>query len=253
MPARHGAAEEFHVLRGYEVSKPSLIIVILVCFWVAVLSMPAHLHAEIYKYVDKNGTIHFVDDLGRIPAEYRDQVTVYEDKPDTASQEETPTASEGNREESEDYLTEQMEELQRQEEEEAREAFERSLLTQVTIDGNHVLVPVTLGYGGREVHTKLVLDTGADLITIHQPVADKLHLPLSKRAKVQVTGGDMVDARLAQLDYVRVGPYEARGIHALIILHQGLATPHEGLLGMNFLRGLEYSVDFDNQVIRWKP
>jgi predicted aspartyl protease len=235
--------------------KLNVSIVILICSFLVTFLSPLPLHSEIYKYVDKSGTIHFVDDAGKIPPEYRDQVTVYEDKSDTASDEETPTASEGAGEESEDYLTRQMEEeeKQRQEEEKAREELEKGLVTPVTISGNHVLVPVTLGYGGREVQTTLVLDTGADLITIHRQIADQLRLPLTKRAEVRVPGGKTINARLAELDYVRVGPYEARKAHVLIILHQGSATPHEGLLGMNFLRGLEYSIDFENQVIRWKP
>jgi predicted aspartyl protease len=233
--------------------KSNIILFILICSFVVTLLSSPPLRSEIYKYVDKGGTIHFVDDVGKIPAEYRDQVTVYEDKSDTASDEETPTASEGAGEESEDYLTRQMEELKRQEEEKAREEFEQSLTTKVTISGNHVLVPVTLGNGGREVQATLVLDTGADLITIHRRIADQLSLPLTERAEVRVTGGQTIKARLAEVDYVRVGPYEAKKAHVLIILHQGSPTPHDGLLGMNFLRGLEYSVDFENQVIRWKP
>jgi predicted aspartyl protease len=234
---------------------------IIFCSLIVIFLSSPPLRSEIYKYVDKSGTIHFVDDAGKIPPEYRDQVTVYEDKSDAASDEEAPTASEGEMpaasegegEESEDYLIRQMEELKRQEEEKAREEFEQSLATPVTISGNHVLVPVTLGYGGREVQATLVLDTGADLITIHRWIADQLSLPLTKRAEVRVTGGQTIRARLAELDYVRVGPYEAKKAHVLIILHQGSPTPHDGLLGMNFLRGLEYSVDFENQVIRWKP
>jgi clan AA aspartic protease (TIGR02281 family) len=220
---------------------------------VIMLLLPPPLCSEAYKYVDENGTIHFVDDRGKIPESYRDQVTVYEDESNSSSEEETPTASEGEGEKSEDYWTRKEQERKKQEEEKAREEFEKSLITQVTISGNHVLVPVTLGYGGNEVQANLVLDTGADLITLHRQIAEQLSLPLTTRAEVRVTGGKEIKARLAKLDYVKVGPYEAKEIHALIILHQGSAADHDGLLGMNFLRGLEYSIDFENQVIRWKP
>jgi predicted aspartyl protease len=250
--------------RGMDKKKAGFFILVLIC---ALIAFPLVPRSEIYKYVDKSGTIHFVDDLGKVPEEYRDQITVYEDKPEAAPEEETPTVSEDETpttpegaeekagEESDEALIRQreLEEQQRQEEEQAREELESGLVTPVVIEGNHVLVPVTLGYIGYEVQATLVLDTGADIMTIHRQIADQLHLPLTKRAKVQVTGGKSVDARLAQLDYARVGPYEAQDIHTLIILHQGSPVPHDGLLGMNFLRGLEYSIDFDNQVIRWRP
>jgi predicted aspartyl protease len=226
---------------------------LFICSFFATLLFSNQLCSETYKYVDEKGTEVYVDDLSKVPEKYRNQVEVRKEKTEGPSEEVTPAASEGAGEESEDYLTRQMEELKRQEEEKAREEFEQSLATPVTISGNHVLVPVTLGYGGKEVQATLVLDTGADLITIHRRIADQLRLPLTKRAEVRVTGGQTIRARLAELDYVKVGPYEAKKTHVLIILHQGSATPHDGLLGMNFLRGLEYSIDFENQVIRWKP
>jgi predicted aspartyl protease len=234
-------------------NKQAVFFVLVLIF--ALVLIPPALRSEIYKYVDKSGTIHFVDDLGKVPEEYRNQITVYEDKAETASEEETSTTSEDAGEEADDFLIRQRqeEERQRQEEEQAREELESGLVTPVVIEGNHVLVPVTLGHIGYEVQATLVLDTGADLITIHRQIADQLHLPLTKRAKVQVTGGKTVDARLAELDYARVGPYEAQDIYTLIILHRGSPVPHDGLLGMNFLRGLEYSIDFDNQLIRWRP
>jgi predicted aspartyl protease len=114
------------------------------------------------------------------------------------------------------------------------------------------LVPVTLGYGGKEVQASLLLDTGAEMTVIHQPIADQLNIPLTPGAHVRVGGGRVINASVAKLDYVRVGPYEAKEIQAWVVFPQGPPPKEDGALGMNFLRGLEYSIDFENQVIRWK-
>jgi predicted aspartyl protease len=234
------------------------LIIFSVLLFAIVLFLPLELRAEIYKYVDKNGTIHFVDDLGKVPAEYRDQVTVREEEPKAPPQEEVPAAvTEKKGETPEEARTRQMleslEEKKRQDEEKARAEFEQNLVTKVTIKGNQVLVPVTLGYGGKEVQASLVLDTGAEFVTIHRPIADQLNMPLTNPANVRVVGGKTIRASVAKLDYVRVGPYEAKEIQAVVIFPQGPPASYDGLLGMNFLRGCEYSIDFENQVIRWKP
>jgi len=46
------------------------------------LFFPLELHSEFYKYVDKNGNSHFVDDKSKIPPEYIDNLTVYKEKYD---------------------------------------------------------------------------------------------------------------------------------------------------------------------------
>jgi hypothetical protein len=222
------------------------------------LLFPFSVRAEIYKYVDKNGTTHFVDDLSKVPPEYRDQVTVSEEKPAvTPPAGETPKAVEKKGETPEEARTRQMleslEEKKRQDEEKAREEFEKSLVTKVTIMRNAVLVPVTLGYGGKEVQATLVLDTGCNVTTIHRPIADRLDIPLTRGGRITGVGGITINASRTKLDYVRVGPYEAKGLEANVISPQGPYAGNDGQLGMDFLRGLEYTIDFENQVIRWKP
>ncbi len=223
----------------------------------AMLFFPFAVRADIYKYVDKNGTTHFVDDLGKVPPEYRNQVTIREEKPAGTTEGGTPEAVKTKGETPEEARTRQMQESledkKKQDEEKARQEFDKSLVTKVTIRGNSVLVPVTLGYGGKEVQASLVLDTGAEMTVIHQAIADQLNLLLTKRTGVRVGGGGVINARVAKLDYMRVGPYEAKDAPVLVVFPQGSPTKEDGALGMNFLRGLEYSIDFENQVIKWKP
>ena len=51
-----------------------------------------------------------------------------------------------------------------------------------------------------------------------------------------------------------IGPHTKKDLRADIIAYQGeVDARYNGLLGMNFIRGLKYTIDFDNQVIQWLP
>ena len=41
-------------------------------------------------------------------------------------------------------------------------------------------------------------------------------------------------------------------LYAVIVDHIGPPVSHKGLLGMNFLSGLDYKIDFERRVIIWK-
>ena len=46
--------------------------------------------AELYKWTDKEGVVHFADDILLVPSEYRDKVKVYESAPKGDQPSETP-------------------------------------------------------------------------------------------------------------------------------------------------------------------
>jgi clan AA aspartic protease (TIGR02281 family) len=124
--------------------------------------------------------------------------------------------------------------------------------TKVIIKGNQVLVPVIVGYGGDETEALLLLDTGASIMALHREVANQLNIKQTQKAKFVVVGGETIATHVTKLNYVKVGPFKKENLYAGIIEHEGLEVPHQGLLGMNFLKNLEYRIDFEKQVLVWK-
>lgn len=52
------------------------------------LVVPSTALAEFYKYRDESGKTHFVDDIGKIPPRFRDDLETYEEKQDHLSEQE---------------------------------------------------------------------------------------------------------------------------------------------------------------------
>ncbi len=123
--------------------------------------------------------------------------------------------------------------------------------TRIVVKGNVILVPATLIYAGRQIETQLVLDTGASSTVLHAPLAGRLGIEPEINTKIRVASGEMVNAQAVNLEAIRVGPHKMEGIRTLIIRHQGPQTPHQGLLGLNFLSQFPYSVDMRAMVINW--
>lgn len=123
----------------------------------------------------------------------------------------------------------------------------------ILLDGTHVLVPVTLGYEGNEMEVLLLLDTGASIMVLHREIVDQLMLKSIRKAKLMVAGGKVLESDIVKLDYVGVGPIKKQGVHASVIQHEGPQVKYQGLLGMNFLKDLDYRVDSKRRVIKWHP
>jgi len=227
---------------------------------------PANIQAEFYKYIDKEGRIFYDDDLGKVPEEYQNQIKVYREKFDDLSEEERSRALERERarikqheQEQQLQMNEQLEEMQQAEEEEkkkqAQQANQRlmeNMQTRVIIEDNRILVPVTLNNNGIEVGVHLLLDTGASQIVLHREVAAKLNVTALTKGRAQVAGGRNIYVETGQISSFKVGPFEMPEATVLIINHEGDAVSYSGLLGMNFLKNVPYTIDYKNQVIRWQ-
>lgn len=255
-----GYALQQHGTHGKDMRKHLIVLSLLL---IILLVWPHHIYAEFYKYVDKDGVLRFVDEPGKIPPEHRESIKSYQEKHDRLSEDEKSTLLEKERREEirlqeeqlaeEEYLRLQEETENRRNTSQRKELEPKGIETPVVIQGNHVLVPVVLGYEENEVEALLLLDTGASIIAIHQEIVAPLHITESKTARAQIASGKIVRFKLVNLSYIQIGPYRMENVAAGIIKHQGPNVQHNGLLGMNILRNLRYSVDYKKQVIRWNP
>ena len=124
--------------------------------------------------------------------------------------------------------------------------------SEVIIKANQVLVPVILGNGENAISTYLLLDTGATTTRIKRKFASMLNMKSLTPGTSRVADGRTVPSYLGNLDYIIVGPHKISNFKINVMDHQGAPGHHQGLLGMNFLREVDYSVDFRREIISWE-
>ncbi len=204
---------------------------------VLLLSLPVA--AEFYRYTDKDGQVYFVDDPRHIPESQLGTVKVYEDPhvqggADDSRQKEDTTSA---------VVEDEALELPPPGPD-VRES-------PVIVRGNRVIVPVDIGHSGRRIQVNLLFDTGASFTILHQRVARKIMLSGTETREAVVVGGSRIPIRMAEVDYIQVGPYKVPNAELAIIRSQGPDLGHQGLLGMNILRNLDYTLDVNRGVIVW--
>ena len=186
--------------------------------------------AGIFSYRDDKGAIHFTDDISKIPKQYRDSEQgvrkhreprgAYRATPQPAIELPGSVALNG--------------EVQ---------------VPLIPVGGGNFLVDTVLN--GR-VKARLMLDTGASLITLTEEIGGKLGItPYSDSAELPFnTAGGEDWMPLVALELVAVGSAETRLVEASINSH---IKEIDGLLGMSFLGDFRFEIDRTNKLLTLKP
>ena len=190
--------------------------------------------ADFYRYTDEDGRQVYVDDIGKVPPRFREQVKRYEEARG-AGQRQAPIPGG-------DALVP----APRQPGEITETA------TPVLIRNDRVYVQATIGYGILETEVLLVLDTGASVTTLFRPAVEPIFMRGLDRTTGTTASGQVVHVELATLDYIHVGPHRKERLRTGIVDVEGGPPSYDGLLGMDFLRGLDFNVDFEREMIVWK-
>lgn len=195
---------------------------------------------QLYRFRDAEGRLIVTDDPGRLPPSIRNDPRL---QPDPAAFSglsivgSTPATAQPADEQP--YQT--------------TGAAQPSAFTAIRVLGNKVIVPVQARQGRRSQKLQLLLDTGASTSLLYATAAERLRLKGKQRVRGYQASGALLEARLAQLDQLQVGPHQLRQLPVAIVAQPDERLPFDGLLGMDVLRQLRYQIDFEQQQIRWHP
>ncbi|TMB48250.1 MAG: TIGR02281 family clan AA aspartic protease [Deltaproteobacteria bacterium] len=115
-------------------------------------------------------------------------------------------------------------------------------------DGKTWTVRATLN---GSVQGQFLLDTGATYCVISQGIARRLGLRTSGEHVTVVTANGQMSVPLVTIRYFDLGSNRARDVKAVV--HDSVAPPLDGLLGLSFLNNFAYVIDAKQRVVRLRP
>ncbi len=194
--------------------------VVVLCITLLALSI-SPLYAEMYKWADEKGTVHFTDDPSNIPEKYRgDAETRKPSRENTTSQsKEQPKPSLPSKAAEPEGVSVNL--LRRHE----------LLLAEVVLNGR--------------IRQHFVVDTGASFTLINKSTARELGITVDETTPFIpiYTASSLIFTPLVTLSSIRVGEAEVENVDALIYT---MPSASAGLLGNSFLNKFKVVIDSMN-------
>jgi clan AA aspartic protease (TIGR02281 family) len=184
----------------------------LIMLAVLLLSAGAARPAEMIRWVDDQGVVHFTDSLKNIPEKFRSKVTrLKTSRPAPAPIPDDKT------------------------------------LVKFQKQGELMVVQALLN---EKTAAKFVVDTGASYTTISQAMAKQLGLNLENASTVipLQTANGVIEAPLVSVGSLEVGGFALKDL--TVVVHDVFPDPNiAGLLGLNFLSQFHLGIDSKNGIL----
>jgi len=195
-------------------SKTFFLLAILV-----VLALPAS--AEMYKWVDEKGTVHFTDDISSIPGKYRENVEERKTPKGTPDQDVREKPAPASAQETS-----------------KPEGFEVHLVRRHELWLAEVIL-------NDRLKRYLVVDTGASFTLISRQVADELGIIIGENSPSipASTVSGFILTPLVTLSSIRVGNAEIKDVDVAVYT---MPSGNDGLLGNSFLNQFRVMIDSVN-------
>lgn len=193
---------------------------ILLCIILLAISIPSS-YAEMYKWVDDKGTVHFTDDPSTIPEKYREDAETRKPSKEIS----TPQPKERPKPSLPAKTVES-------------EGISVDLLRK------HELLLAEVVLNGR-IRQYFIVDTGASFTLINKPTARELGITVDDSTPFIpiFTASSLIFTPLVTLSSIRVGEAEVENVDALIY---SMPSESAGLLGNSFLNKFKVVIDSMN-------
>ena len=220
---------------------------------------PHNSASEFYQYINEEGVKCYTDDPSLVSDIEDEKIIVHKDKYDGLDEQEKKRLQDKEKQEAlelrqknqqanDNYIrNERLKDAKK-----AREERFKKLATPVRISMNRIIVPVTIGYSGREVTTLLLLDTGASITAIDNSIAEQLKINTGKNSAVRIAGGGILRTKIVNIEYIKVGPKTYKSPKIMVLDRKGPAEGFHGLLGQDFLSHFNYTIDYSKNLIIWR-